>query len=341
MTDISSQRFVNKPDEVVGDMLAGFCAAHGDLIVATANDRVLRVRAGTAGRVGIVSGGGSGHEPAFLGYLGPGMLDAVAVGEVFSSPSVGMFLDTFRVADSGRGVACVYGNYAGDNLNVKIAAERAASEGIRVMALAANDDVLSAAMSESDRRRGVAGEILVWKVAAARAREGGSLEEVADAARRALLATRSVGVGLTSCVIPAVGHPNFTIEPGSMEVGIGHHGEPGVRVLPLAPADAVGRFMVDEVLPELKAAAGSRVVVLLSGLGGTPLMECYILYQAVHQELSAAGLVVHRALVGNAFTALEMRGATLTVMRLDEDLQRWCDRPAACPAWRSLDDVTS
>ncbi len=331
------QRFINDPNRVVDDMLAGFCAAAPDQVATTSNPRVLVSTTGTEGRVGIVSGGGSGHEPAFLGYLGPGMLDAVAVGEVFSSPSARMFLDAFRAADSGRGVACLYGNYAGDNMNVRLAVKQAAAEGIEVRAVAAKDDVLSAPAEEAAKRRGVAGEILMWKVAAACAAGGADLDAVAEAAQDALDATRSVGVGLGPCIIPAVGRPNFTIEPGKMEVGIGHHGETGVRVEPLRPAAEIAAQMVDAVLPELGCDSGEPVLVLLSGLGATPVMEAYILFATVRERIEAAGLSLHRALVGDYFTSLEMMGATLTVMRLgDERLRRWIDMPASCVAFRGL-----
>jgi dihydroxyacetone kinase-like protein len=265
------------------------------------------------------------------------MLDAVAVGEVFSSPSARMFLDAFRAADSGHGVACLYGNYAGDNMNVRLAVKQAATEGIDVKAVAARDDVLSASVEEAEKRRGVAGEILMWKVAAACAAEGADLDTVCAAAQSALDATRSVGVGLSPCVIPAVGHPNFTIEPGTMEVGIGHHGETGVRVEPLRSAAEIAAEMVDAVLPELDAGAGEPVFVLLSSLGATPVMETYILFGTVRDRLEQAGLTVHRALVGEYFTSLEMMGATLTVMRLDDArLRRWIDSPAECVAFRGL-----
>lgn len=330
------QRFLNHPNGVVDDMIAGFCAANDDLVKAHENPRVLATRAGASGRVGIVSGGGSGHEPAFMGYLGPGMLDAVAVGEVFTSPSARMFLDAFRAADSGHGVACLYGNYAGDNLNVRLAIKQARDEGIDVAAVAANDDVLSAPLSERDDRRGVAGEILMWKVAAACARSGADLAAVIAAAKAAINNTRSVGVGLSACVIPAVGRPNFTIDPGTMEIGIGHHGEPGVRVEPIRPAREIAATMVDAVLPELDAVEGDSVVVLLSGLGATPLMESYILYAAIKQQLDSAGVSVHRAQIANYFTSLDMMGATLTILKLDHALRELIDSPARCAALRGI-----
>jgi dihydroxyacetone kinase-like protein len=283
-----------------------------------------------AGRkVGIVTGGGSGHEPAFLGYVGPGLVDAVAIGEVFASPTAKAFHAAFRAADRGHGVACLYGNYAGDNMNVKMAVKLAAKDGIEVRTVVANDDVASAGPQEADRRRGVAGEILMWKVAGACADEGGSLEQVIAAAQRAIDNTRSIGIGLSACTIPAAGKPNFTIAEGMMEVGIGHHGEPGIAVMPIGTAREMAALMVERILGDAPADAGASVAVLVSGLGATPLMELYLLYGHVEALLRAAGLTVERRLVGNYFTSLEMLGVSVTVMWLDPELNRLMGRPAA------------
>lgn len=323
------QRLLNDPTMVVEDMLGGFIAAHGDLVAPTDNARVLRsIDAPQPGKVGIVTGGGSGHKPAFVGYIGRNMLDAVAVGEVFTSPSAQAFYDAFRAADGGVGVACLYGNYAGDNMNVRLARRMAERGGIRVETVVANDDVPSAPLAERDKRRGVAGEVLMWKVAGAAAALGASLDEVIAAAQRAIDNTRSVGLGLTPCTIPAVGHPNFQIEPGTMEVGIGHHGEPGVRVMELKPAREVASLMLDIVLPDLPFTSDDEVVVLLSGLGSTPVMELYILFAEVQSILDRTGIRIHRSYVGNYFTSLEMAGATLTVMKLDDELRRYVDLSA-------------
>jgi dihydroxyacetone kinase-like protein len=218
------QRIINDPNLVVEEMLQGFTKAHAHLVAGTDNPRVLKyVRAPIPGKVGVVTGGGSGHKPAFIGYLGKNMCDAVAVGEIFTSPSAQAFLDAFRAADGGKGVACLYGNYAGDNMNVKMARQLAESDGIEVRTVVANDDVASAPKPERERRRGVAGEVLMWKAGGARSALGGSLDEVIRAAQKAIDHCRSIGVGLTPCTIPAVGKPNFSVEPGKMEVGIGHH----------------------------------------------------------------------------------------------------------------------
>lgn len=323
------QSLIDDPSLVVEDMLKGFVTAHADLVSVTSNPRVLRaVDAPVPGKVGIVTGGGSGHEPAFIGYLGRNMVDVVAVGEIFTSPSAQMFADAFRAADGGAGVACLYGNYAGDNMNVKLARRMVEKDGIRVEIVIANDDVPSAPVNERDKRRGVAGEVLMWKVAGAKAALGGTLVEVVAAAQKAIDSTRSVGVGLTSCTIPAVGHPNFQIEPGMMEVGIGHHGELGVGVTELRPAREIARLMLDIVLPDLPFRSSDDVALLVSGLGATPVMELYILYAHVAEMLREAGVSIWRSWVGNYFTSLDMMGATLTVMRLDDALRECLDLDA-------------
>lgn len=316
-------RVINNPDMVVEDMLQGWLLAHDNNVrIHTENPRVVqRVQAPEAGKVGVITGGGSGHEPAFLGYTGTGMLDAVAIGEIFSSPTANSFLDAMHAANGGAGVACLYGNYAGDNMNVKMAVERAAQEGLDVQTVVANDDVASAPKGDEANRRGVAGEIFMWKVGAAKAAQGGSLEEVIQLAQKAIDNTRSIGIGLSACVIPAVGKANFTIEHGTMEVGIGHHGEPGVEVSATVSAAEMADIMLDRILPDLPFNAGQTVAVLVSGLGATPVMEQYILYGEIHKRLSAKGLKVTFKQVGNLFTSLEMMGVTLTIMQLDDELE--------------------
>lgn len=320
------QRFLNNPDDVVDEMLRGFLKCHPDIVAETTNPRVLKyVHAPVQGKVGIVTGGGSGHKPAFIGYIGKNMCDAVAVGEVCSSPTANAFLDAFRAADSGKGVACLYGNYSGDNMNVKMAVKLAKKEGIEVRTVVANDDAASAPKDQAEKRRGVAGEILMWKVAGAMAASGADLEDVIASAKDAIDHTRSVGIGLTPCTLPAVGHPNFEIKDGTMEVGIGHHGEPGIEVCPLESAASVARRMTKIVCDDLPFLPGDETVVLLSGLGATPLMELYILYDEVQRILASMEISVHRAYVGNYFTSLEMSGASLTVMKLNDRLKTLID----------------
>jgi dihydroxyacetone kinase len=315
-------RIFNNPDLVVEDMLGGYFRVHADLVSPAENPRVVkRVDAPIAGKVGVVTGGGSGHEPAFLGYVGENLVDAVAVGEIFSSPTAKSFHDAIKAANGGKGVACLYGNYAGDNMNVKMAIKSAEKDGIRVRTVVANDDVPSAPKTEREKRRGVAGEILMWKVGGAKAAMGGSLDEVIAAAQKAIDSTRSIGIGLAPCTIPAVGKPNFEIKDGEMEVGIGHHGEPGMKVMKTTPANEMAELMVDTVLPDLPFEPGHEVAVLLSGLGATPIMELYILYRRIAELLASRKIAIRFQFVGNLFTSLDMMGVTLTVMRLDEELK--------------------
>ena len=321
------QRILNNPDLVVDEMLKGFVKAHPDIVKASSHPRVIKRSDMPTGRVGITTGGGSGHKPAFIGYIGENLCDAVAAGEIFSSPAAAAFLSAFREANQGKGVACLYGNYSGDNMNVKMAIKMAAKEGIEVKTVIANDDVASAPNDQREKRRGVAGEILMWKVGGAKAATGAGLDEVIAAAGKAIDNTRSVGIGLSPCTLPAVGHPNFEIKPGTMEVGIGHHGEPGVEICPLESASQMAKRMVDIILPDYPFKAGDEVAVLISGLGATPVMELYIMYDEVEKLLSDKGLKVHRAYVGNYFTSLDMMGVTLSVMKLDEELKTLIDMP--------------
>lgn len=320
------QKIINDPNLVVEDMLRGFVHAYPDRVKATSNPRVLAARdAPIKGKVGIVTGGGSGHKPAFIGYIGKNLVDAVAVGEIFSSPTAVSFLDAFKASDSGNGVACLYGNYAGDNMNVKLAIQDAQDIGIRVKTVVANDDVPSAPLAERKKRRGVAGEVLMWKVGGAKAALGGTLDEVIAAAQKAIDNTRSIGVGLSPCTIPAVGKPNFKIEQGMMEVGIGHHGEPGVKVTNLRSAAEIAKMCTDVVLPDLSFSSGDEVVCLISGLGATPVMELYIFFDEVYKILQQNNISIYRSYVGNYFTSLDMAGITLTLMRLDNELKECID----------------
>ena len=325
------QRIINDPNLVVEDMLKGFLKCHKDRLHADPkNPRTIVSNSfNEKPKVGIVTGGGSGHKPAFIGYCGRNMVDAVAVGEIFSSPTAEAFEQCIRAVDQGLGVAVLYGNYAGDNMNVKMAKRAVEKDGIAVSLVVANDDVPSDPVDRS-KRRGVAGEIMMWKCGGAKAAMGGSLDEVIACAQKAIDNTRSVGIGLGPCTIPANGKPNFHIEPGTMEVGIGHHGEPGVRVEPLKSADEMAQEMVDIVLPDLPFVAGDEVVVLVSGLGATPIMEQYILFSKVYDLIEEKGISIYKSYVGDYFTSLEMNGITLTVMKLDDELKACIDMPVEC-----------
>ena len=320
------QKIINDPSQVVDEMVDGYVKAFPDLVAKTENPRVLKYKnAPVKGKVGIVTGGGSGHKPAFVGYLGINMVDAVAVGEIFSSPPAMMFYDAFKAADCGKGVVCLYGNYAGDNMNVKMAIEMAEDDGIEVKTVVANDDVPSASKTELEKRRGVAGEILMWKVGGAKAAMGASLDEVVAEAQKAIDNTRSMGIGLSPCTIPEVGHPNFTIDEGKMEVGIGHHGEPGLEVVAIETAQQMAQRMTDIILPDLAFSFGDDVVVLISGLGSTPPIEQYIFFNEVEKILTEKGINIYCPYVGDYFTSLEMAGITLTIMKLDDSLKECID----------------
>jgi len=323
------QRIINNPNDVVNDMINGFVKAHKDIVEKTENNRVLKYKkAPIKDKVGIVTGGGSGHKPAFIGYIGENMVDAVAIGEIFSSPTAKAFYNAFKTADSGKGVACLYGNYAGDNMNVKMAIKMAEKDGIIVKTVIANDDVASAPKEEKNKRRGVAGEVLMWKIAGAKAALGGNLDEVISVAQKAIDNTKSVGIGLTPCTIPALGKPNFKIEEGKMELGIGHHGEPGIKIIDLKTADEMAEMMLDIILPDLPFVSNNEVVVLISGLGATPVMELYILYAKIAEILANKNIKIYKPYVGDYFTSLDMMGVTVTLIKIDNELKELIDLSA-------------
>ena len=323
------QNIMNDPNNIVDEMIEGFLKAHPDIVKPTNNPRVVKSTFICEGKVGIVTGGGSGHKPAFIGYVGENMVDAVAIGEVFSSPTAKAFEDAFEAADQGKGVACLYGNYSGDNMNVKMAVQRAKERGINVKTVVANDDVASAPFNHREARRGVAGEIFMWKCAGAKAAQGASLDEVISTAQKAIDNTRSIGIGIAPCTLPSRGEPNFTIKPGTMEVGIGHHGEPGVAVVPLESADKIADRMVSNILNDFADVSKIRdVVLLVSGLGATPEIELYVLSRKVEMLIEKRGINIHKAYVGNYFTSLDMKGATLSIMMLDDELKSLIDYPA-------------
>jgi dihydroxyacetone kinase-like protein len=330
------KKFVNDPNAVVDEMVEGYVMANRSVRVLQEARVVARKDAPVKGKVGIVTGGGSGHKPAFIGYVGKGICDAVAVGEIFTSPPAHAFYHAFKAADGEKGVACLYGNYAGDVMNVDMAVDMAEDDGIAVKQVIANDDVPSAPKGKEADRRGVAGEILMWKIGGARAEKGGTLDEVIASAQKAINNTRSMGVGLSPCIIPAVGKPNFTLGENEMEVGIGHHGEPGIEKMDIRPADEVAQMMMDIVLPDLPMQSGDELCLLISGLGSTPLMELYILYRKVGKILEDRKISVYRSYVGDYFTSLEMAGVTVTLMKLDAELKELLDMPVDAVHFKQL-----
>ncbi|HVA86507.1 MAG TPA: dihydroxyacetone kinase subunit DhaK [Candidatus Saccharimonadales bacterium] len=330
------KKLINDPNAFVDEMLEGLLAAHPDQLrsVSPDNRALVRADAPVAGHVGIVTGGGSGHLPVFLGYVGVGLCSGVAVGNVFSSPSMDQILAATRGVAAGEGVLYLFGNYGGDVMNFELAGELAAMEGIETATVLVADDVASAPADRAADRRGVAGMVLAWKCAGAAAERGDSLAQVADAARHALANTRSMGVGLSPTIIPAAGKPTFELADGEMELGIGIHGEPGVRRAALGTANEIADEILAAILADLALTRGDRVVVMINGLGATPLEELYILFRRVRMTLDGIGVIVHRPLVGEFATSLEMAGASITVMRLDDRLTQLIDAPARSPFFR-------
>jgi dihydroxyacetone kinase-like protein len=284
-----------------------------------------------AGKVAIATGGGSGHLPVFMGYVGRGLIDGAAIGNVFASPSSDDMLEVTRAISAGAGVLYLYGNYGGDRLNFDLAAELAADEGIEVRTVLGADDVASAPSDRAASRRGIAGIFFLYKVAGAAAAAGASLEEVIAVTERAAAGTRTMGVALSPCTIPAAGVPTFELPIGQMEIGMGIHGEPGVRRGPLATADEIAEELLRSILADLPYRRGDDVGVLVNGLGATPKEELYILYRSVDRILAGEGIRVHRVWVGEYATSLEMAGTSITLLRLDDELKRLVDAPAETP----------
>ncbi|HLH68702.1 MAG TPA: dihydroxyacetone kinase subunit DhaK [Candidatus Dormibacteraeota bacterium] len=326
------QKLINRPEDFVEEMLEGILMAHpGKLRQAGDSRAIVRAEAPVSGKVGIVTGGGSGHLPVFMGYVGPGLADGAAVGNVFASPSAEQMLAVMRAVDAGRGVLQVYGNYSGDVMNFDLAAELAEAEGIAVATVLGTDDVASAPGDKAGRRRGIAGIFFLYKVAGACAEAGGDLEQVRLVAQRAAANVRSMGVALAPCTVPSAGRPTFELPAGEMEIGMGIHGEPGVRRGPLEAADAVADHLLDAILADLPHKRGDRVDVLVNGLGATPVEELYILYRRAAMRLKDAGLIARRAWVGEYATSLEMAGASISLLRLDDELAQLMDAPASSP----------
>jgi dihydroxyacetone kinase-like protein len=326
------QKLLNRPDDFVEEFLEGILLAHpGELKRAHDPRAIVRVDAPVTGKVAIATGGGSGHLPVFMGYVGVGLADGAAVGNVFASPSAEQMLAVAQAVDAGRGVLFLYGNYSGDNMNFGLAAEFAADAGIEVATVVATDDVASAPKGEESRRRGIAGISFLYKIAGARAAEGADLQEVTAVTARANANLRSLGVALAPCVIPAVGHPTFDLAVGEMEIGMGIHGEPGVRRSSLETADEIADRLVAALLEDLDLRRSDKVDVLVNGMGATPVEELYILYRRVAANLTAEGIVPRRVWVGEYATSLEMAGASVSLLRVDDELTRLVDAPAASP----------
>jgi dihydroxyacetone kinase len=321
------KKLINDPFDAVDEMLEGFVLAHADR-VRLVGERVVARIASDQAKVGLVIGGGSGHEPAFVGYVGVGLADAAAVGNIFAAPSPDNCLEAIRAASTGMGVLLVYGNYAGDTMNFGIAADRAADDGIEVRTVLVTDDVASAPNDEIERRRGIAGDVVVFKCTGAMAERGAPLDEVERVARAVNAATRSMGVALYPCEVPGAGRLSFELPDDEIEIGLGLHGEPGVRRGPLLSADETAGILVETILADLPEPSGHEVALLVNGLGATAQLDLYILYRAARRALERAGNVVIRSLVGEFITSLEMAGASVTVTLLEEELRDLLDDSA-------------
>ncbi|WP_134767440.1 dihydroxyacetone kinase subunit DhaK [Nocardioides sp. 1609] len=321
------KKLINDPANVLADALRGIEAAHPELRVDHQHRVIYRAEPKQDGRVAIISGGGSGHEPLHGGFVGPGMLDAACAGEVFTSPTPDQVAEATTAVDRGAGVLHVVKNYTGDVMNFEMAGELAAADsGVRVETVVTADDVAVQDSTYTAGRRGVGLTVLLEKIVGAAAEEGQDLDAVVALAQRVNDAGRSMGIALTSCTVPAAGKPTFDLPEDEMEVGVGIHGEPGRRRVPLAPASEVAALLVEPVLAD-RDATGSPAIVMLNGMGGTPLIELYVLYGEVARLLADAGVPVARRLVGNYITSLDMAGASLTVLGADEDLLRLWDAP--------------
>ncbi|GEN89916.1 dihydroxyacetone kinase subunit DhaK [Oceanobacillus sp. FSL W8-0428] len=325
------KRLVNDGYEVVEELLEGFTKANSDYVELLEHDKrvVVSKKRGDKSKVGIIIGGGSGHEPLFINYVGENFADASVVGNVNTSPSPEPCYNAVKAVDTGKGCLYMYGNYAGDVMNFDMGAEMAADEGIQVETVTITDDVYSSENIED--RRGVAGDIFVFKAAAAAAAKGLELPEVKAAAEKANAATRSMGVALSSCTLPATGKNIFEMEEGDMEIGMGIHGEPGVRRDKIRPADEVVDELLGYILEDHSLDSGDETYVLVNGLGGLPLMDQYIVYRRVEQVLSEKGIKVYKNLVGNYATSMDMVGMSITLVKLDDELKELLDYPTDIP----------
>ena len=329
------KKLINDPGDVVSEALLGMAAAHPELRIDHENKIVYRADAPVQGKVALVSGGGSGHEPLHGGFVGPGMLDAACAGEVFTSPVPDQVMAATRGVDGGAGVLHIVKNYTGDVMNFEMAAELAAVEtGVEVEAVITDDDVAVQDSLYTAGRRGVGITVAVEKIAGAAADEGRDLAGVAEVARRVNAHGRSMGMALTSCIVPAAGHPTFDLPDDQIEIGIGIHGEPGRRRVPAAPAREVAEMLVEPILADLDFTGGDGVLAFVNGMGGTPLLELYLMYNEVAAILAKSGVTVSRSLVGPYITSLEMAGCSVTLLKLDDELLRLWDAPVRTPGLR-------
>jgi dihydroxyacetone kinase-like protein len=328
------KKMINHAEQVVEEMLQGVVLAHPQYVKRVEGFNVLvRANSPVAGKVGLVSGGGSGHEPSHAGYVGKGMLDGAVAGAVFTSPTPDQVYEAVRAVDGGKGVLLVIKNYTGDVMNFEMAAEMAEAEGIQVAKVVVNDDVAVENSTWTTGRRGIAGTVFVHKIAGAKAETGASLAEVQQVAEKVIANVRSMGMALSPCVVPAAGKPSFTLAENEVEIGMGIHGEPGTHRETIRSADETTAHLVEKILNDLPLSAGDEVAVMVNGLGGTPPMELYIINRKVTELLGEKEIVIAKTFVGNYMTSLEMAGFSVTVLKLDAELKALLLAPADTPAW--------
>ncbi|WDL98185.1 dihydroxyacetone kinase subunit DhaK [Alicyclobacillus sp. ALC3] len=328
------KKLINEVGEYVNEMLDGFVVALP--AVRRVEGTQVIVRSQLAQKVGVVSGGGSGHEPAHAGYVGYGMLDGAVAGEVFTSPTPDQVLEAIRTVNQGQGVLLVIKNYTGDVMNFEMAADLARAEGIEVEQVVVNDDVAVDGSTYTVGRRGIAGTVFVHKVAGAAAEAGLSLTTVRKLAEKVIANVRSMGMGLSPCTVPANGQPSFELGESEVEMGIGIHGEPGIERLPLTSSDETVNFLLTRILSDLPFSKGDEVAVMVNGMGSTPLSELFIANRRVSQVLSAQGINVYRTFVGEFMTSLEMAGFSVSLLKLDDEMKRYLDAPTHAPAWPNM-----
>ncbi len=328
------KKIINDPYKVVDEMVEGIVLAHSDLLKFANNNKraVIRKDAPIKDKVGILIGGGSGHEPAFLGYVGKGLADAAAIGNVFASPSPDPIVEATKAISAGMGVVYMYGNYAGDIMNFDMAAEICQMEGIPIKTVLVTDDIASAPLDKKNERRGVAGDFYVFKIAGAAADVGMELDDVCRLAEKANDMTISMGVALGPCSLPHTLEPSFVLEDNEMEIGLGIHGEAGVRKGNLQSADEITTELMDKILNEM--GNSKKVSVLINGLGSTPLMELYIMYRKTNEILNKNQIEIHSSFVGEYVTSLEMNGASITLMKLDDEIQPLLEHETLCSMFR-------
>jgi phosphoenolpyruvate---glycerone phosphotransferase subunit DhaK len=332
------KKLINKPEDVVTDELAGIAAAHPDLVrVDFEHSIIVRADAPVVGKVGVISGGGSGHEPMHGGFVGRGMLDAACPGAVFTSPVPDQMLAATRAVNGGAGVLHIVKNYTGDVLNFEMAAELAQSDGVKVASVTMDDDVAVKDSLYTAGRRGVGATVLAEKITGAAAAAGASLDRVAELCRKVNANARSMGMALTSCTVPAAGKPTFDLPEDEMEIGIGIHGEPGRTRMKLAPASQITELLAQPILEDLPFRGGDRVLAFVNGMGGTPLIELYVVFNELAKILRGRNVAIARSLVGSYITSLEMAGCSITLLKLDDELTQLWDAPVHTPAlrWRA------